>query len=304
MEITQGASSIGIIMIEPLVSIGMAVYNGEKHIRQALDSLLAQDYSHFELIISDNASTDKTQEICREYKSLDSRIRYYRNYTNIGALHNFDRAFDLAIGEYFMFACHDDYWKPNYISSCLKEFRKSKGIVSVGTECDSIGSKTNKLNFTDKGLSTVGLSPAKRFLHYKTTLHNGNHIGGIFYGLHKRDVLGKVMPMPKIVASDHIIMFALCFQSEFATVHERLMVKRTGGSSNTLKGISQSHGIRNPLLVYGTYFTREFLLDKIIFQSDNLKLWEKVWLAYWSLFHTFVVVCRRLVVLSLRGIKG
>ncbi len=300
MEITQGATSIGIIMIEPLVSIGMAVYNGEHHIRQALDSLLAQDYPYFELIISDNASTDKTQEICREYQLMDNRIRYSRNETNIGALHNFDKVFELANGSYFFWACHDDYWKPNYISSCLKEFKKSKGIVLVGTECDSVDSKTGKLNFIDRGLSTVGLNPAKRFLHYKSTLHNGNHIGGIFYGLHKRNTLGKVMPMPKVIASDHIIMFELCFQGEFATVHERLMTKRKGGVSTSLKSMGRSHGISNPLLVYGTYFTREFMLDKIIFQSDRLKPLEKVWLVCWSLGHTFIVVCRRLITLVLK----
>jgi hypothetical protein len=141
-------------------------------------------------------------------------------------------------------------------------------------------------------------------LHYKSTLHNGNHIGGIFYGLHKRNVLGKVMPMPKIVASDHIVMMALCFQGEFATVSQRLMVKRTGGSSDTLKGISQSHGIRNPLLVYGTYFTREFLLDKIVLKSDRLKPLEKVWLVCWSLGHTFSVVCGRLATLGLQRVKA
>ena len=72
--------------IKPLVSIGMLVYNGEMHIRQALDSLLAQEYENFELIISDNASTDRTQDICLEYAARDERIRYYRNETNMGAL--------------------------------------------------------------------------------------------------------------------------------------------------------------------------------------------------------------------------
>ncbi|MEM4134638.1 MAG: glycosyltransferase, partial [Candidatus Micrarchaeia archaeon] len=79
----------------PLVSIGMPVYNGERFIRQALDSLLAQDYENFELIISDNASEDKTPEICLEYAARDKRIRYYRNEKNMGAAWNFKRVFDL-----------------------------------------------------------------------------------------------------------------------------------------------------------------------------------------------------------------
>lgn len=69
---------------EPLISIGLPVYNGERHIRQALDSLLAQNYGDFELIISDNASTDETQQICLEYAARDERIRYYRNERDMG----------------------------------------------------------------------------------------------------------------------------------------------------------------------------------------------------------------------------
>ena len=78
---------------KPLVSIGLPVYNGENYVRQALDSLLAQDYESFELIVSDNASTDATQQICLEYASQDSRIRYHRNEVNIGLYNNFTRVF-------------------------------------------------------------------------------------------------------------------------------------------------------------------------------------------------------------------
>ncbi|HEY9297142.1 MAG TPA: glycosyltransferase, partial [Phormidium sp.] len=80
---------------KPLVSIGMPVYNGDRYLRLALDSLLAQDYENFDLIISDNASTDKTQEICLEYAAKDSRIRYYRNQVNVGASENFKVVVDL-----------------------------------------------------------------------------------------------------------------------------------------------------------------------------------------------------------------
>jgi len=281
-------------MVKPSVGVGMAVYNGEQYICQAIDSLLAQDYRNIELTISDNASTDKTQEICLDYMQKDKRVKYYRNIDNIGALANFGKVFELASGEYFMWASHDDYWKPNYISSCLKAFEKSSNIVLSGAECDCVDSRTGKLLFTDMGLSTVGLSPSGRFMHYKSILHNGRHQGGVFYGLHKRDVLQKVMPLQNVIASDHLLMFALCFQGEFATVNRKLMVKRMGGSSGSLKGISEAHGIKNPLLVYGTYLTREYMLDKVIFKSDKLKPLDKVWLVCWSLLHTFIVVCGRL----------
>lgn len=86
---------------QPQVSIGMPVYNGEQFLKDALDSILAQTFDNFELIISDNTSTDNTQEICKAYSAKDQRICYYRNEKNLGAAWNFNRVFELARGEYF-----------------------------------------------------------------------------------------------------------------------------------------------------------------------------------------------------------
>jgi glycosyltransferase involved in cell wall biosynthesis len=93
---------------QPLVSIAMPVYNGDRYICQALDSLLAQDCNNFELLISDNASTDSTAEICQEYAAQNPKIRYFRNSTNIGAISNFNQAFKLSTAKYFMWAERDD----------------------------------------------------------------------------------------------------------------------------------------------------------------------------------------------------
>lgn len=111
------------------LSIGMPVYNGERYIREALDSILAQTYTDFELIISDNASTDKTELICREYASKDSRIRYYRNEKNIGANLNFNRVFLLSSGEYFKWAAYDDLLSPDFLTSCIHALDEDPSIV-------------------------------------------------------------------------------------------------------------------------------------------------------------------------------
>ncbi|MCT7961886.1 glycosyltransferase family 2 protein [Laspinema sp. D1] len=102
-------------MTTPKVSIGMPVYNGEPFIREALDSLLAQTFTDFELIISDNASTDGTEAICQEYAAKDKRIRYIRQTENRGAAANFQFVLDEAVGEYFMWAAHDDTWTKDYL---------------------------------------------------------------------------------------------------------------------------------------------------------------------------------------------
>ncbi|MFH1461879.1 MAG: glycosyltransferase family 2 protein [bacterium] len=111
-----------------LVSIGMPVFNGENFIRQALDSLLAQKYENFEINISDNASTDKTEKICKEYLAKDDRVHYYRNNRNMGAGVNFKRVLDLSKGEYFMWAACDDMWHSDFISSCVKILEDNKNI--------------------------------------------------------------------------------------------------------------------------------------------------------------------------------
>jgi len=290
----------------PLVSIGMFVYNGERYIRQALDSLLAQDYKNFELIISDNASTDRTREICLEYAARDKRIRYYRNKKNMGARWNASRVFKLSSGEYFMWAAHDDCWNPSYIRSCLEAFKISKDIVLVGTYCDNIDPETGKLIFIDEGLSTIGLSYRERFKRYMRTLHGGRHVGGIFYGLHKRRALSKVMPMKEVGGGDHLVMVEMCFQGEFLTIPKRLIVKRRVGISASLGNIVRFLGIddslpiiqKGYLLLKGTYLEREVALQKILFQSDKLTLPEKMELSCWSLGHTSGVVIRRVLSLG------
>ena len=99
-----------------LVSVGVPVYNGARFLREAIDSLLAQDYADFEIIISDNASEDETEAICRDYADRDARIRYDRTEQNRGQAWNFLRVYELARGEYFMWAAHDDRRAPNCLS--------------------------------------------------------------------------------------------------------------------------------------------------------------------------------------------
>ena len=114
----------------PKVSIGLPVYNGERFLTQALDSLLAQTFTDFEVIICDNASTDSTAAICQSYVGRDSRIRYYRNDKNVGAARNFNRTFELARGEYFKWFAHDDMLAPTYLEKCVDALDKlPKSVV-------------------------------------------------------------------------------------------------------------------------------------------------------------------------------
>lgn len=104
----------------PRVSIGLPVYNGERFLAKTLDSILAQTFEDYELIISDNASTDGTEEICRAYTDRDSRIRYHRSERNVGLSINFNRAFQLASGEYFKWLAADDICAPEFVGTCVE----------------------------------------------------------------------------------------------------------------------------------------------------------------------------------------
>src|SRR5688500_7627492 len=91
----------------PLLSIALPVYNGERYLRETLDSLLNQSFADYELVIVDNASTDATEAIAREYADGDGRITYHRNPENVGAARNFNAAFEMTSGRYFKWAAHD-----------------------------------------------------------------------------------------------------------------------------------------------------------------------------------------------------
>ena len=124
VEVQQ--NMVGNLMDEkPLVSIGMPVYNEEMHIQLALDSLLGQDYPNIELIISDNASTDETANICERYSKQDSRVRYCRNNANVGIVSNFGRVLHLARGKYFVWAAADDYWMPTFVSAMVEALEQN-----------------------------------------------------------------------------------------------------------------------------------------------------------------------------------
>lgn len=123
----------------PLVSIGTAVYNGENYLREALDSALSQTYTNFELIISDNASTDKTEEICREYARRDSRISYTRQSKNRGMFENTNFVLQKARGKYFTFLHHDDAIQSNFLAEAVDYMLSHKNCFIVTGDFEIIG---------------------------------------------------------------------------------------------------------------------------------------------------------------------
>lgn len=125
----------------PRISVGMPVYNGEKYIREALDSLLAQTFTDFELIISDNASIDGTQKICDEYASKDSRIKYVRQAENLGSIGNFNYLLTRSKSDYFTWLACDDFLEPSFLEKTIQYLDQFEDVVVCACDFKVIDEK-------------------------------------------------------------------------------------------------------------------------------------------------------------------
>src|SRR3984957_2472241 len=113
----------------PRLTIGLPVYNGANYLTQSLDALLGQSFEDFELIISDNTSTDETPDICHRYEKQDSRVRYVRHPHNIGLAPNHNVTVELARGELFKWASHDDLYARDLLKLCVEALDEYPHVV-------------------------------------------------------------------------------------------------------------------------------------------------------------------------------
>lgn len=208
--------------METLVSIGMPVYNGEEYVREALDSLLAQDYQDFELIISDNASTDATGEICQEYASRDKRITYNRAEQNKGASWNFNRVLELSNGEFFMWAGHDDIWHKSFVSECLTKLQKEPDAVICYCYSQTITSEGQIVGttLTDVGCENESLVERWARIHRHWDIH------AVIYGLMRRKIAAQISPISIMNCADLIFVSEMVIYGKIYVVEKVMHWKR------------------------------------------------------------------------------
>lgn len=173
----------------PLVSVGMPVYNGEKYIREALDSLLAQSYANLEIIISDNASTDDTWLICQDFARRDARIRCYQNAENIGIFNNFQRVIDLAKGKYFMWFAHDDLCEPNLVAKQVGLLEKNPDVLICASNIKIIDESGNYV----RDMMIEGLYPETNWQKARTEFfkHPPTNAFMSIYGMYVTEYIKK-----------------------------------------------------------------------------------------------------------------
>jgi glycosyltransferase involved in cell wall biosynthesis len=205
----------------PRVSVGLAVFNGEPYLEEAIRSILSQTFEDFELILSDNASTDGTAAICRRFAAEDPRIRYYRNATNIGGANNENRTFALSRGPYFRWAAHDDVCAPELLERCVAILDRDPDVVVCFTqvvEIDHNGTR-GRVNSRNNASSA---RPHERF----AGIASSKDFCEETYGLIRSEVLRKTRLQQNYTGSDRTLLCELALYGRFYEVPEPLFFKR------------------------------------------------------------------------------
>ena len=213
--------------LRPRVSIGMPVHNGAAHLVAALDSVLAQTFGDYELILSDNASSDGTEQIGREYASRDERIRYYRNEQNLGAAANFNRVFELSTGDYFKWMSHDDILAPQYLERCVEMLDKApESVVLCFTGRRWMTPEGKLLGAAQEPGDTEVPAPFHRISFARLVRQPGSRFPMFVFGLMRSSALRKTALIGPYNAADLVLVAELRLLGELWQIPEDLFFER------------------------------------------------------------------------------
>lgn len=213
----------------PRVSIGMPVYNGARWLDEALQSLRAQTLSDFELLISDNASTDDTAAICARHVAQDSRIRYVRNAHNIGANRNYAAVLDSARGDYFKWAASNDLCDRRFLECCVAALEAEPGAALAYPRTILFGNDPGDGKLYEGDLSVTQDRPATRFAYVMCRMQLNNAMNGVIRTrMLRRTHLGTFR------SADIVMMGELALLGKFVLLPERLFFRRISEESATL----------------------------------------------------------------------
>jgi glycosyltransferase involved in cell wall biosynthesis len=219
-----------------LVTVGVPVYNGERYVAQTIESILAQTWKEFELIISDNGSTDRTAAICKSFAAEDPRVRYYRSETNRGAAWNHNRVFELASGEYFKWQCHDDLCHPEFLEKCVAVLDREPSVVLCYSRFVRIDENGNQVRGRTHGWDPIASSPVQRSgppnERFRSLIYRGSCCEEI-YGLMRSSVARQTRLIGNYTQSDDNFLAELVLRGEFREVPEALFYYRLHPQQST-----------------------------------------------------------------------
>ena len=230
------------------LSIGFPVYNGEKFLRTRLENIFTQTFQDFELIISDNASTYSTADICKEYALKDNRISYIRQEKNIGPFNNFKFVLDKAQNEYFVAAMVDDLWESTFLEKNIKVLDSDGCVVGSVSRSASYGLNI-KIPQTDLNKNFFRKQYVKILNHFRTSgsyeaygsyeqrirIYLKKFSSRSFFAVFRTDKIKKSMIFSAIPLADFVILLNILKEGNFHVVNEELLHIYTGGLSS--KGV-------------------------------------------------------------------
>jgi glycosyltransferase involved in cell wall biosynthesis len=185
------------------VTVGMPVWNGERFVRQAIESILGQTFHDLELLISDNASEDRTEQICRQYAAMDTRVKYFRQSKNIGAGANFRWLVLQSSAPFFMWAASDDYFDPHWLEVLLARMDQST-VLAFGAveEITEDGALVRRMEFP----SLIGSAVTR--LTRLLLWNEGAGKACLIYGLFRKEHLHRSLyALTDYAASDQLLTF-------------------------------------------------------------------------------------------------
>jgi len=206
----------------PRVTIGLPVFNGEEFLGKAIDSIFAQTFCNFELIICDNDSTDETGEICLAAADRDDRVRYHRNERNLGAAGNFNKCFALARGEFFKWQAHDDLLEPTYLEKCVAALDANPDAVQCHSLVGLIDAKGRWAGVYDSIVGSDSPRPARRFA---AVILEENMASEIFALARRATMVGAPLH-GTFHGSDTVHLAAMALRGRFLKIDEPLFLNR------------------------------------------------------------------------------
>lgn len=214
----------------PRVSIGLPVYNGERFIRATIDSILAQTFTDFELVICDNASTDSTERICREYASRDNRIRYIRHARNLGPAGNYNSCFEHSRGEFFRWAAADDLIAPELLQLSVDALDRDSAAIGVYPNSREIDADGKPLFDHNTPVDLANPSAAQRLSSYVFVDHRQG-AGAVLWSLVRCDVLRRWSPLKgSFPSADRVFMTNLLLSGRLLLLTPILFFNREHGN--------------------------------------------------------------------------
>ena len=215
----------------PKLSIGLIVFNGEKFIANAITSLLNQTFNDFELFISDNASTDSTQKICKEFAKNDKRIIYFRQLENHGADWNFRFVLNKASGEYFMWAAADDIWDSTFVEKNIFNLKSNKNLVCSISEVDFFGPFKHRYDDPNKIIKYRHVHPITGNYLEKIKFYLKFKRATMMYGIFRTQILKK-NPVFEFPPQDLLVILNVLKYGDLGVVDQFLMHRFSGGMSS------------------------------------------------------------------------